>query len=51
MIPKFEKKSFHQFVARASQDESIDVPIANTLHFDQYSDLAICLNIFFLVLG
>ena len=54
MIPKFEKKSF-PIVCRARRDESIDVmayieyvmiDVYNILHFNQYSELAISLNIF-----
>ena len=42
MIPKFEKKTSHQFVELFESN-----PLTyNTLHFDQYSRLSIRLNIF-----
>ena len=45
MYAKFKKKNF-QLVCRAFQEKSIDINIYNSLHFDQYSHLAIRFNIF-----
>ena len=42
MISKFEKKTFHQFVKLVETN----ILIYNTLQLDQYSRLAIRLNIF-----
>ena len=42
IIPKFEKKTFHLFVELVEKYPLI----YNTLQFDQYSRLAILLNIF-----
>ena len=42
MIPKFKKKNFHKFVEHVETNPLI----YKTLHFDQYSHLAIRLNIF-----
>ena len=42
MIPKFEKKAFHYFLELGETNSLI----YNTLHFDQYSLLAIRFNIF-----